>query len=172
MKNMWIGGGVALALAIVSPAWADAFGIKMGANPLVLGAELQPENAGKPVRQYLLEKLPKPHPEFELLMLTSSAKTGVCRVAALGRYHNNDASGADIRATFETQRGAFDKQYGTSRTYGKDGKPVASWDFRSGADLPADVRTITLETDSVSATETYLVARFEFTNFGDCEPLM
>lgn len=158
---------LALALMAATPAAADVFGVKMGANPIALGAELQPEHAGEPVRPYLLETLPEPHPEFEMLMLNSSAKTGVCRIAGLGRYYKGDTTGSRVLSAFHVQRAAMDKLYGASRLAPQDGKPVAHWDFRSGAELPADIQSITLET--AGADDTYLVARYDLANFNACE---
>lgn len=183
--------GIAIALTASTPAFADVFGVQMGASPQSLGGKASADDPG-PVKFYKLPAVPKPHGEFETYAAMSSAKTGICKIAGYGRSYNGDMDGHKVHDAWEALGATLEAKYGKSARFDDldEGsiwnKPedfamglkveertlVAYWVPKYGAKLPVDLRAIKLEASAVSGSETYLVISYEFANFGTCSALM
>jgi hypothetical protein len=61
--------------------------------------------------------VPKAHPEFESYRLLVSRKTGLCKINAIGRTHDNDAYGYQLRSTFKELDTALTAKYGKPTRY-------------------------------------------------------
>lgn len=83
------------------------FGIGMGADPRVLGGE----PAGKPTF-YKIVSPPRPHPDFEYVVVQAAENVGVCWVKGAGRNFNSDDFGVQARSHVDEIEQAMETKYG------------------------------------------------------------
>ena len=171
-------------------AHAGPFGVRMGA-PI---SSLPGAKAGKTVGEvtvYGLETVPNPNPEFESYVVTASAKTGICKIAGIGKDHSNDNDGAKVRDAFEELATILDQKYGPSKSYDFlhagalwDGPSEYAMSLRQEertlsrfwmpelkSNLPDDIATIVLEAEATDRATTYIALRYELANFEACSAL-
>lgn len=162
---------------------AQAFGIEMGVSLSELeGAE----DIGN--GNYVIS-VPRPHSEFESYVVVLSETTGVCMVRGIGKNHNNDRTGINVRTAFDTLEAALKKTYGAGeqtnwlqpralwdgahewvmsirqneRLFGTD------WTVTDGAELPEEIKAITMQIRAVSSDTSYIVLQYRFSNFEECD---
>lgn len=145
--------------------------------------------AGAP-NVYDLKVVPKPNSEFEFYSVVATANTGVCKVVGIGKDHDGDINGYDIRDTLSTFKGLLTAKYGESKTidYIESGSIWGSGNgyfamsllkkertlsvFWSadlpGATLPSGIDDISLDVRGSSSTATYMTLSYEFSNFDEC----
>lgn len=107
---------IAQAMLFCGVSSAQAFGFGMGTPVSSLkGAEIANEDG--PLKTYKLETAPFPHSEFSSFMVLATEREGICKVAGIGRDHQNDADGYDIRAAFDALSDGLKAKYKGGRKY-------------------------------------------------------
>jgi hypothetical protein len=181
---------VAFVAAVVTatPVFAGAFGVEMGAKPAALGAKPMASDNPGPLRRYTLDTAPKPNSAFESYVLFATTATGVCKITAIGRDHEGDINGLDLRGQFEEFSKLLTDKYGASEAFDylkagsiwndpqdfamalkqKERSLVSFWASSTGAKLPGDLVGISLEGHASGPSATYLTLSYEFANFDAC----
>lgn len=172
----------AAALFYAHPAWAQAFGIQAGAAISSISVK---ENLGN--GSYLIT-VPTPHPEFSDYVAVASDATGVCLVRGVGKSHDNDRFGNDVRDAFSSISKALGGKYGEHAHYDflrigsiwKDSDEwVMSivqnerifqdvWDGESKSVMPEDISEIILGVSAQNSSSSYLVLQYRFSNYEKC----
>ena len=172
-------------------------------GPFANGASAQAfgVNMGDSVSNYSAEKLddglygiavPQPNSEFERYVATATAETGICRIAAVGKDHENDSYGNSVRTAYKSIQQALSQRYGNAlkqdfllsgsiwnepdefgwSLYKKERILASFWDDEEGSDLPPSVQAIVLAAKSVEPSTTYLQLYYEFSNYGKCKEII
>lgn len=179
-----------IGIIVAGPATAQAFGVRMGAPVREYGGK-RPAGVDNPY--YFSIDVPKPNGEFESYSALATPQTGICKVSAIGKTHENDAYGTEAKSAFSSLRLALRSRYGPSEDFDfirndalwdeprewvwsiyKEERSVASfWTKEAGASLPAELKAIALDVNSVSPTDgAYLSLSYEFTNFDECKAVI
>lgn len=66
---------------------------------------------------YEVTALPKPHPDFESVVLVAYPDTGICEIRGIGRTIEGDGSGGRIRAKVDDLSDALSTKYGKSTKF-------------------------------------------------------
>ena len=140
----------------------------------------------RPVGVYIVERVPRPDPDFESYGLVITPQAGLCAVLAAGKTINVDASGTQIQAAFAARKKALAQTYGEPgrvddfiRPGSKLVKPTdwaaalahedrslsAAWKLESNA---AGISVLQLEATAFSPTKAYLKLIVGFDNGDGC----
>ena len=162
---------------------AQAFGVDMGAS---LSKFEGAEDIGN--GNYVIS-VPRPHSEFESYVVVLSEATGVCMVRGIGKNHNNDRTGANVRRAFKTLETALNSRYGAG-DHVNWLQPRALWDgahewvmsirqnervfgtgwtTEGGAELPEEFLAINMQVRALSSDSSYIVLQYRFSNFDECD---
>ena len=177
-----------IALVCLMPAQlnAQAFGVNMGEPVSKYGGR----PTGQSKYQYKIS-VPLPNREFESYVAYATPETGICKVSGIGRDHENDDYGSEVRSSYASLRSALTAKYGASKSFDfiksgalwdeprefvwsiyKDERSVASyWDRDEGSAIPSDIEIIGLQIKSVSSRATYISLAYEFRNMERCNAL-
>ena len=161
------------------------FGIGMGSDPEALGGQPM----GKPT-YYKIASPPRPHPEFEYVVVQAAAKAGVCWVKGIGRNFDSDDFGIAARRHVDEIEAALESKYGqatkkdilltgslwTDDRYWMMGLEKGDrvygyiWD-KSQLDAKSwkDLSDIYVGASAVTAQQAYVVVEYTFKNKKQCE---
>lgn len=174
---------VAFTGAFSSAATAqEAFGVKMG-------APLSSLHVLKNVTSNIYQiSVTTPNSEFESYDVLAVPGFGVCKITGIGKTHEGDSYGSDIRSAFDELNSALTEKYGHPKSYDflnagsiwNDPKDFAMalkqnerhltsfWSISEGANVPAG-ETIMLDAKGLGSSDTYLTLGYEFPNFEACK---
>lgn len=180
MVKKFIAAVIGLSFLLFAPAVsAQAFGIQQGTpiSRLNIVEKISPN--------YYSVNVPQPNDEFESYMVIATPGAGVCKVTGIGKTLDADRYGSQARQKFGSLREALTNRYG---------EPEHQFDFiRSGAlwtgahewaaSIHQNERTYTsfwtnvgngldgieLDVSAISLSDTYIVVRYQFSNFGACK---
>lgn len=172
---------------VVGSAHAGAFGIDMG-TPVSTLKVVDTVEADGPLKGYSVVP-PLPNSEFESYLVLATKETGVCKVIGLGKIHENDSSGDDVKADFKGMLAALSGKYGepTSYDFLRDGALwsrendwaasinqnervlVSFWSPKASASQTISI--VQLEVDAQNLHDTYLKLVYEFSNFETCQQI-
>lgn len=173
----------ALAIAMnATSACAGPFGLTMGMAASDLSVITKGDNG-----EYSI-KVPKPNSEFQTYTATAGAKTGLCKVVAVGRTKENDKTGAETMLAYERLRADLIAKYGNGRAdnvlqsgaqwnrgdewsasiYYKERTVAYVWDPGNSAGLPPDIGRISLEVRAAAPFDPFVQLSYEFANFSKC----
>jgi hypothetical protein len=140
---------------------ANPFGFHMGQKKPTIGKIV------KEVAPYtfLLDSVPKPHPDLEIYRVTVTPKTGLCAVRGLSPEVATDEDGTQLQLRFERMTSALERAYGTPELLGRK---FAMW---SAKKLPPNstLSRITVSTASHSPHSGYIAVQYYFNNRDQCE---
>lgn len=171
-----------LALMMSSVATAGSFGVV----------------PGKPVRTYAGKPgkvdgvytivVPQPNSEFESYSAVATPEIGICKVWGIGKDHDNDRYGADVREAYDRLKALLNDKYGASQEYSyiKSGalwdKPedwvmsvkenertLVSYWLMPDKQAVEGIKSISLEVKAFSSGSAYLDLTYEFENFPLCK---
>lgn len=167
-----------MILLFITAALAGAFGIEMGTPIASLDhADSKGENV------YLVSSVPKPHAEFITYAVIGTKELGVCKVMGMGRPHEGDLSGSEIRTVVSDLVSALTAKYGRPKEYdflhaGSVWKEVGdfsmslllqqrtlSYSWIRTPELPEDLTAVALNAMGVSRSATGVNLSYEFSNF-------
>ena len=162
------------------------FGIGMGADPDALGGQ----SMGKPTF-YKITSPPRPHPEFEFVVVQAAPKVGVCWVKGVGRNIDTDDFGIAARRHVDDIEVALESKYGkpkkkddfllsgslwTGERYWMMGLQKGErayayvWEKpQPEGDIWKDLSDIYLGASAVSGQQAYVVVEYTFKNKKQCE---
>lgn len=172
--------GMAAALLLLSaPAnAAQVFGIDKG-------TPVSDVNVIKDLGEgYYIIEVPKTVSFFETYVTFATENTGVCMLRGLGKDHERDGYGIDVREDFDKIRSALDKKYGKSELY-SGLRSGAIWDevdewvmairqnerYHQAAWEPEDVEGIVdilLDVNATSSNDSYISLQYRFDNIDSC----
>lgn len=115
----WMFGAV-LATCWATVGIAGPFGVEMGDSI----SDYKTSETGNKVT---LEKVPNPHPDFEIYSVWHTENSGICRVLAVSSVFKNDRYGGELKTWMTKTRSALEKKYGDSSDYSFL-RPGALWD--------------------------------------------
>ena len=169
---------------------AQAFGVQMG-EPVSKYQGRTVASLNDPY--YFRITVPQPNNEFESYSAIATPQTGICKVTGLGKTHENDSYGTEVRSSFDNLKVVLDGRYGKSERfdflkagalwkeprewvwsiYKGERTLTAFWTVPNGSRLPANVNAIMLDTKSVNASSgAYVTLGYEFSNFAQCKAVM
>jgi hypothetical protein len=105
------------ATSIAGGAPADTKPVGEGPFGLTLGMKIEDVGGARPLEKpgfYEVAAPPKPHPDFESVVLIAYPETGICLVRGIGRTIEGDGSGGQIRAKVDGLAAALSTKYGKS----------------------------------------------------------
>lgn len=163
-------------------AFAQAFGIAMGTP--IENLEIEKDHGSS---TYTIS-VPKPHSEFETYLVLATPQTGVCKINAIGKDHNNDRFGTSVKNAFSELHSALESRYGTHKFYDFiapggiwDGPEEwvmsirqseryydAFWDEEEKSSLPEEFQGITLGVRANSSDSAYISLSYTYSNFDEC----
>lgn len=171
-----------LALTISSIAMARSFGVAPGKPVRTY--------AGKPSSVDGVYKIivPQPNSEFESYSAVATPETGICKVWGIGKDHDNDRYGANVREAYDRLKAILNEKYGASQEYSyiKSGalwdKPedwvmsvkenertMVSYWIMPDKHAVEGIKSISLEVKAFSSSSAYLDLTYEFENFPLCK---
>lgn len=104
-------GGDAAEGSAEAAAREGPFGFDMGQKiEEVVGAE-KLDRPGL----YVVKTLPKPHADFEQVVLEAYPKTGICLIRGIGKDIGSDGAGLSIRSKVDGLKDALETKYGSSK---------------------------------------------------------
>jgi hypothetical protein len=132
--------------------------------------------------------VPTPNSEFESYVVLATPGTGVCKIVGIGKDHDGDAAGVEIRMAFNSMEAVLRSKYGNSKTFdflqsGSIWNDVGDfamalrrnerhlegfWDRDENSTLPSDIRSINLSASATGSSSTYLTLSYEYTNMDAC----
>lgn len=180
-----------LAVIVAAVGLSVAAGLSASAAPfgLMMGAKLSELRVVKRTSEELYEIIPPaPNSEFESYLARITPGEGLCKVIAIGKNHEGDTNGIDIRdafADFETNLG---EKYGDGRKFDylksgsiwkesgewamavsrKERAYTKFWTRDQGSKLPGDVTAISLDVKATGPSTTYLALTYELANYDRC----
>ena len=169
---------------VSSPVWAQsAFGVSRG----------QPITTLKVIKKFDSSLYsvapPAPNAEFESYTVVATPATGVCKIAGIGKDHDDDAYGGNSKSAFDRIESALEQKYGIHKHYdfirsgalwGESREWVMSikqnerfyasfWDLDEKSNLPVGLQSIALEILTTSSSSSYVKLTYEFSNFEQCK---
>lgn len=179
-----------MGLCISGPAIAGgAFGIEQG-TPISAFPDAKPVSGRSGGYQvFQISSPPKPHDEFKSYLLVTTPATGICKILGLGKKHQWDRSGSEIRTSFNSMKEALISKYGVSDNVddiqatsiwkglnefsmaltNKERFLLSYWDRSKGSTMPDDINTVGLQANAEGGLDTYLTINYEFSNFKQCQ---
>jgi hypothetical protein len=165
---------------------AQAFGVQMGDSVLKYGG-----TATEHKNEYRI-RVPIPNSEFDFYIAKATSQTGICSVLGLGKTHENDSYGIDIRSTYEHLQDAMTAKYGLFKSYDflsagsiwknpndsamafyKHEKHLASfWSSEYSSINLGNLESIGLIVHALNSSDTYLNLKYEFKNINKCNEIM
>lgn len=173
-------------ISIPQTALAQAFGVQQG--------EHVSKYAGKPTgqpNQYEIT-VPQPNREFESYLVTSTQSTGICTVTGIGKNHETDDYGNEIKSSFASFKSALDNKYNKAKNYDflqagaiwkepreygwslykKERNLISIWTEENGSNNLKQIKGIMLSAKAISPSVTYLTLRYEFQNLDKCAAII
>lgn len=137
---------------------------------------------------YQTDKVPKPHPMFETYLLLVSEKSGLCKVAAIGKDFESNSFGHSVKSNFKEIENGLTEKYGKPDHAFDQVLAGSIWDdpedFMMGLlrnervlksfwggdkkELIDGVHSIGLSANAIDMRTAYLSLQYEFSNIDDC----
>lgn len=173
--------------------WEGPFGLKMGLSEAELLAALPDLKTVRP-NFFSTTTPPKAHDAFESYSLITSAPTGLCKIAAVGKDISTSGFGDELKSAHMSMKDALTEKYGkptdhfdflkhgsiwTERKYWvmgmlkKDRTLMTAWQQKTaknpkGVELPNNIMTIVIESEATQTDTGYISVRYEFSNLNEC----
>lgn len=171
--------------ALSSNAFAGPFGFEMGMSQADLSKLGVAKKHDSMPTTTILEKLKNGHPDIEEYWVTSTPKTGLCRVTAWTPTIKTSGYGDQLKSQYESFRTALTEKYGAGKNYDflrsksiwneakewtislwKGERYLASvWNHK---DLPDHLSTIGVEAKATDQNNGLVSITYEFDNFEEC----
>lgn len=157
--------------------------------------------AGEPVRKYRGKVVgdgsdpayfrivaPKPTAAFDEYYAFATPETGICKIVAIGKAHQNDVSGAATLSEFNAQKSSLIERFGSgeivdsiedysrlkapnlwaSAIHEGDRRLEIFWGRNQRTQLPATIEAILLSVGSETASSPRIEAAYQFSNWKPC----
>jgi hypothetical protein len=168
---------------LASAAFADGpFGIAPGAALESLKIEREISTG-----RYVIE-VPNRHPEFEFYIVTATPAAGVCSVSGIGKDHDNDRFGIDVREAFSTLREQLERRYGQGEEImflrrgalwdssdewvmsirQNERAHQMSWENVVQSVVGSEINDILLTVNANSSSSSYVTLQYRFLNIEAC----
>lgn len=139
---------------------------------------------------YTFHEMPARHPDFESVVVVASRQHGVCKVIAIGVTHTVSAYGTELLTVFDRLVETLTSKYGKAQRFDflqqgsiwdeprdwmmglhqGERKLMTVWGDEGGA--APGMGLIALQTETISHTEAYVNAAYEFDTFGACKKVL
>ena len=161
------------------------FGLRMGMTLAQMGGN--PKNVAPGF--YTLTSVPEPHSAFESYSIQVGPQTGLCWVKGIGRTLTTSVYGIELKHEFESMKKSLREIYGEPKVFDlllprsiwneprdwmmsvvkKERILAATWDEKSKASLPMNIKYVALGVSALNTNRGYIVLEFAFTNESKCE---
>ena len=168
-------------------AIAGPFGLEKGMSLKDIGGQSQQSKAVP--GQYLLSKVPKPHPAFEGYVIKLAPKAGLCHIRAVGKDIKTSSYGLELKNAFNAMEKKLEGTYKKHETADvllpgsiwsepndwmmglakKERFLIAEWSARVRSTLPTDLEEISLQVNPLDGNTGYIEVNYLFTNIDACE---
>lgn len=177
--------GIVAANFVSGPAGAQVFGIAPGDPVSRYRGEIAGDGSDP---AYYKITAPERAPAFEEYYAFATPETGICKVVAIGKPHQNDTSGVATVAAFRAQRLSLARTYGEGElddsiedysgfkarnqwaraVHEGDRRLSIFWGENQKTQLPASIQTIVLSVDAKDATSPRIEVAYQFANWKQC----
>ena len=179
-----------LVMCLSVDASAGVFGVSQG-DPITKysPSDIRPIGGGVKVARIVV---PTPNRNFDLYTAYYTPTIGICKLIAHGVTLENDKWGFQVTSEYKKIRDILVSKYGNGDEYdylnegalwsepeefaaslNKDERTLQTfWIKKDGAQLPEDIKAITVYAAALDFSDTYVVAGYEFSNFEKCLALI
>jgi hypothetical protein len=167
-------------------ALAGPLGLDMGQPLAALSKSMQLKKDRGFV--YTTRATPRPHADFESYQLMVTPEHGLCKIGAIGKTIQTDASGETLRHKFDELEAALSRMYGRSdridqldagsvwqddrdwmRSLRKEERSLTSFWLSSDSNkLPDRVVAVSLEAKAIDTHRGWIALNYEFANASSC----
>jgi len=170
---------IMLITLFAANAWAGPFGLEMGMH-------LKDVSVNQEIKygQYVLNRVPQPHPSFSLYSVRIAPKAGLFEIITITDSIKTNSFGDGLRNKYEFIRNKLTKKYGVGKEADilKDGSIWSNpqdftmalkaeeyllatlWDREGGATLPDGVTSVILECKGGSPNAGIVRLEYSFSN--------
>lgn len=182
MKKLFYG---VFLLVATFPAYSGPFGLEMGQKiddlKKIMDLKQNENNSG----WYHTSTVPLPYADFEEYVLSILPEEGLCNVAGMSGPIKTDDNGAQFIRKFSKLESLLIAKYGkpfvrlsvqpvknwVEKMYSSGDKPLSLWSSKDWSIPDSNLRSVKLQTDTISKDEVVINLVYFFDSTDKCVPL-